>query len=638
MSYLCAEMRVLLFFACTFCINQGAAWLYAQPSLARQIERLYYKGDYASLVQKAAKAEKLSPRTLLYWASAHYRLGQSSEAYTLYGKAFAQLDPTQAEAPFLAEYGRLCVERGETSQAIQLFQMALQKTTAPDSQALLNLYLAQAQQLKNYVEDPPKDFRWVVHNLRPYNSAAGDYSLFIHKGRVYFISRRDPARGIDPNDQIPYESLYEATLADSLPKPVRFFGSKHEGIAGFVGDTLVVYRSARRRGDFYIAYPQGTSWTQPVKWKAFPNSRRGSEDALCVDPKTGMIIFSSDRKGSKGLKDLWITRRLPDGKFSEPENISELNTPENEDAPFIVGDTLFFAHDGPRSLGGYDIFYSVRQADGRWGKPQRLPQPINSPAHDSYLFFVHPDSLYLSSGRVGGLGNIDLYLIVKEPVQPPIAQRDTLVAPPARGYTLTGRVYDTQTQQLMLAVVRLVRLSAGDSVWQGEIQGAYQREKPPAGQYLIYAYAPGYAQYVAPLVVPDTGDMLHDIPMIPETVLKRIHLPRLHFNFDKYNLRTEAPAALDTVIQFLREYPTLCIEVAGHTDSIGTRAYNQGLSERRAHTVYKYLQEKGIPAYRLVPKGYSEDRPLVPNSTPYNRFLNRRVEFIPLRGKPATLE
>ncbi|MCX7979898.1 MAG: hypothetical protein N3A68_02485 [Bacteroidia bacterium] len=87
-------MRVLLFFACTFCINQGAAWLYAQPSLARQIERLYYKGDYASLVQKAAKAEKLSPRTLLYWASAHYRLGQSSEAYTLYGKAFAQLDPT----------------------------------------------------------------------------------------------------------------------------------------------------------------------------------------------------------------------------------------------------------------------------------------------------------------------------------------------------------------------------------------------------------------------------------------------------------------------------------------------------------------------------------------------------------------
>ncbi|MCS6895138.1 MAG: OmpA family protein [Bacteroidia bacterium] len=126
--------------------------------------------------------------------------------------------------------------------------------------------------------------------------------------------------------------------------------------------------------------------------------------------------------------------------------------------------------------------------------------------------------------------------------------------------------------------------------------------------------------------------------MLSEQTLKQLRLPRVHFNFDKYDLRTEAPPSLDSVLQILRDYPTLVLEVGGHTDSIGTREYNQKLSERRANTVYRYLVEKGIPTYRLRTKGYSEDRPMVPNDTPYRRFLNRRVEFTPLVGRPKELQ
>lgn len=151
-------------------------------------------------------------------------------------------------------------------------------------------------------------------------------------------------------------------------------------------------------------------------------------------------------------------------------------------------------------------------------------------------------------------------------------------------------------------------------------------------------WADGYATALTPVTIPDAGDAQEEVAMLSAEELKKLRLPRLHFNFDKYDLRAEAPAALDTVLRILQQYPTLVIEVAGHTDSIGTQQYNQGLSERRANTVCKYLIERGVSPARLKPRGYSEDRPLVPNDTPYRRFLNRRVEFVPLVGRPSELE
>ncbi|RMF47568.1 MAG: hypothetical protein D6750_08935 [Bacteroidetes bacterium] len=609
---------------------------HGQGHSSRKVERLYYKGDYLALTEAPVEPQALSPTTLLYYASAYYRVGETERAYTTYQHAFAKLPLAQIDHPFLTEYGRLCLEHDNPTLAAQLFSEALQRTTYPDSQGLLSRYLAYANQLKTYQAPPPQGYRWVAYNLQSLNSPAHEYSLFFHKGRFYFISRRDPERGNDPEDLLPHEALYWGKVGDSAAKPIGFFAKKHEGIAGFVGDTLIVYRSARRRGDFYIAYPDGQGgWQTPVKWKAFPNSRKGSEDALCQDPKTGEIIFSSDRKGTLGGKDLWVTRRLPNGKFAPPENLAVLNSPYNEDAPFIVGDTLFFAHDGPSSVGGYDIYYSVRQAGGSWSKPTRLPRPFNSPSHDSYLFYLNPDSVYLSSGRVGGQGRMDLYLLVREPLPPPAPEKPTSTA---RVYTLRVRTYDSRTGQPVQASVRLslpekeaFQASTGPS---GEIT----QTKPPAGTYLLEVWAEGYATAVKPLALPDTGDVIEEVAMLSAEELKKLRLPRLHFNFDKYDLRTEAPAALDTVLRVLAQYPTLVIEVAGHTDSIGSRTYNQGLSERRAHTVYRYLIERGVVPARLRARGYSEDRPLVPNDTPYRRFLNRRVEFVPLVGRPPDLE
>jgi OmpA-OmpF porin, OOP family len=113
-----------------------------------------------------------------------------------------------------------------------------------------------------------------------------------------------------------------------------------------------------------------------------------------------------------------------------------------------------------------------------------------------------------------------------------------------------------------------------------------------------------------------------------------IDLKGVNFDFDKSTLRPDAVAILNEAIEILKRYPELKVEVAGHTDSKGTDAYNQALSERRARAVYDYLTSNGVDAGRLVgPVGYGESRPIAPNTNddgsdnPEGRARNRRTEL-----------
>ena len=108
-----------------------------------------------------------------------------------------------------------------------------------------------------------------------------------------------------------------------------------------------------------------------------------------------------------------------------------------------------------------------------------------------------------------------------------------------------------------------------------------------------------------------------------------IDLRGVNFAFDKSNLTDESTAILDQAVDVLNRYPSLRVEVAGHTDWVGTDEYNQGLSERRARTVYDYLIAKGISSDRLVgPNGYGERNPIDTNETAEGRARNRRTELV----------
>lgn len=109
-----------------------------------------------------------------------------------------------------------------------------------------------------------------------------------------------------------------------------------------------------------------------------------------------------------------------------------------------------------------------------------------------------------------------------------------------------------------------------------------------------------------------------------------IELEGVHFDFDKATIRPEGKVVLNEAAALLSTHERVVVEVAGHTDSVGTDAYNQGLSERRANAVKDYLTAQGVTASRLTARGYGESRPVASNDTDEGRAENRRVELVVL--------
>jgi len=125
--------------------------------------------------------------------------------------------------------------------------------------------------------------------------------------------------------------------------------------------------------------------------------------------------------------------------------------------------------------------------------------------------------------------------------------------------------------------------------------------------------------YVAPAPTP--------APAPPQKLV----LEGVNFDFDKATLRQEDIAIIDRDVTSLDKWGNVNIEVAGHTDSRGSDAYNMNLSQQRAEAVRNYLVSKGIAADRLSAKGYGESQPIADNATDEGRFKNRRVELVPIK-------
>ncbi|HHO76498.1 MAG TPA: OmpA family protein, partial [Deltaproteobacteria bacterium] len=104
----------------------------------------------------------------------------------------------------------------------------------------------------------------------------------------------------------------------------------------------------------------------------------------------------------------------------------------------------------------------------------------------------------------------------------------------------------------------------------------------------------------------------------------------IQFDTGKATIKQGSYAVLDNVVMFLRDNPDMNMEIQGHTDNIGSEAFNVTLSESRAGAVLEYLQSKGVESGRLTSKGYGSSMPVADNDTGQGRALNRRVEFAPI--------
>ena len=311
-----------------------------------------------------------------------------------------------AKSKFLDKTGNVKVVNDEISVA--------------DFIGLIDQRLREARYGISYLADPTNA---KVQNLgEVVNSEYGDYAPVItgDESVLIFTSRRkgSTGRGIDPEDNLYYEDIYysehkkgEWTSPKGLGKNINT--KFHEASVGLSpnGQTLFIYKD-ENQGDIFVSdLNKKRSWSAPTRLGGSINSKH-TELSISTTDDGNTIYFSSDRPGGYGGLDIYMSRKDKRGNWGSPVNLGpKINTPEDEDSPFIHFDakTLYFSSKGHKSMGGYDIFFAELIND-EWTEPKNLGYPINT-AEDDIHFVLSADykTGYYASAKDDTYGDKDIY-------------------------------------------------------------------------------------------------------------------------------------------------------------------------------------------------------------------------------------
>lgn len=168
---------------------------------------------------------------------------------------------------------------------------------------------------------------------------------------------------------------------------------------------------------YFSKYDETTnSWSDPQPF-AYNSPLEYSVSDACFSPDGNFLYFASDMPGGAGQSDLYYCKRLNDGSWDKPINMTTLNTAGNERFPsFDNNNYLYYASNGRGGMGGLDVYVTQYKVGAdQWSAPKNVGYPVNTPQDDFNLVFNEDGkSGYLSSNRSGGKGMDDIYQFVKK--------------------------------------------------------------------------------------------------------------------------------------------------------------------------------------------------------------------------------
>ncbi len=491
----------------------------------------------------------------------------------------------------------------------------------------------------------PKDI--FVKNLGPtVNTQYSEHSPVISSDdkTLIFTTRANPtdipgldskARNKTAADGEYYEGIVETHRidADNWEKPRSLsaaLNSKGHDASDqlFDNDTkLLMYRSDED-GDVFVASKQaGGDWGSPTKLNSNINSKAYEGDAY-ITPDGLTLYFSTAKYSEDGNLDLYYSTRTAGGDWGPAKSLgSTINTKYDEDSPYISrdGKTLFFSSRGHNTMGDYDIFQSKYDSIGhKWGRPENMGYPINTPDADSY-YRLAPDGTYayLSSYRIGGYGEKDIYTIsyiknitVKGTV---FSKRDSTQAIPGVELVFNG----TQADKTAISFRDVTKED-----------GTYGVKVLSARTYQVAVNKDGKnietQEFAVPISINDstsiTKNFYVDYIDTTSTAMAR-GMKSIYFDTDKYKLRPESITTLNNTAAILKANTGLNISVEGNCDSRNTDEYNMVLGQNRADAAKNYLVKQGVSASRLTTVSFGERKPRVANDSPENMQINRRDDF-----------
>ena len=623
-------------------------------------------GVYLQAIDYYLKAQDFNPNNALL----NYKIGKcylntiQKEKSVEYFENALKLDPkVSLDAMFLLARGyQLKLDFDKAIDCYNKFKNALSPNEINQYGKAVDRRINECNVGKELVAKPVRVF---IDNLSDIvNSKYPDYSPMISadESSLFFTSRRENTTGgkLDPQDHLFFEDILISTKVEGKwtkptnpGKPLNSDG--HDATAGLSpdGQTLYIYKGTKG-GDIYECRQKGKKWSKPKKLPK-PITSKYHESSASLSPDGRTLYFVSNRPGGYGGRDIYKSTKNIKGKWGPAINLGPtINTEFDEESAFIHpdGKTLYFSSKGHKNMGGYDIFKSVNEND-KWSEPENIGYPINTPDDD--VFFTMAASGvrgYFSSERMGGLGGQDIYVITFLGEEKPVVfnTEDDLLAitsQPISGANiesaveiktsqltlLKGYTKDEETKLPLHCTIELFDNELNQKIASFESNsatGRYLVSLPSGKNYGLSVKADGYLFHSENFNISSSQgyqEIEKDILMKKIEVGRSIVLNNIFFDFNKASLRPESTSELDRLTDLMKEMPKLKIEISGHTDNIGSAAYNIKLSESRAKSVVDYLIKKGIDNSRLEYKGYGFEQPIATNDTDEGRQMNRRTEF-----------
>ncbi|MCB0481731.1 MAG: OmpA family protein [Flavobacteriales bacterium] len=598
--------------------------------------------EYEQSIKLFAKATKVDPTYAQGWYSlgtAYNKIGLNREKQFKAFLKVTQLDSnSQLGLNAYSYLSALYTQSGIFDTAYYYFTKYLEhanfksQNPAEVSEKKANMEFASNAYLHPIKIDP-----WPLNEKINDPNALQYFPVLSGDGELMLFTRR--MKGSQNEDL--YISRYLGDWHEPKKLPLSINSDEAEGTATMSADGNMIVcsycgdsRESYGNCDLYFSIKKGSDWEPLKNLGATINSKSyDSQPSLSADGRT--LFFTSDREGGIGGLDIYYSKRDESDEWAQPVNMGPaINTTKNEGSPFIHsnGQSFFFSSQGHLGMGGYDLYLSEFEK-GAWQEARNLGYPINDQNNQLSLFVTGDGKRGFFSKEEftdqSIMANQSRIFSFNVPVELKLGHRSNYVK---------GKVFDNLKKRPIGASLKLVNLETGETigfVYANSQRGDYLMMLPEGAEYAFYAETPGY---LFKSIAFDYSEKKNfdpielDIYLDPIIKGVTVQLSNIYFETGKATLMSKSKIELDKLYKLMKQNPSLKIELGGHTDNTGGDKINLELSQKRVDAVKTHLVNKGIPADRMVGKGYGANKPIGSNDTPEGRKENRRVEFTVLEN------
>lgn len=608
----------------------------------KEFERMDFveaQKTYLKVAEKGYESEELFTRL----ANTYYFNAQYDQAAHWYGRLFQFVkEPTNTQT-FL-RYSQSLRAIGDDALAKKYYDLFILKNGSLVHERKAEHYLELIEQNSGRYELQPLEALYSTEKIT-FGHTVKDQKL------VYASTETSSFKRKSSWDGLSFLSLYKIPLdAQQQPmgSPEKLKGelqSKfHESSAIYTKDGHTMYftrsnftaEDSRNKENLkiYRSRLMNGKWQEPKDLNI--NSDVYSTAHPALSPGQDTLYFASNRPGGYGETDLYRAPILADGQIGDPENLGpKINTPGKETFPFVSpSGKLYFSSDGHFGLGGLDVFYIEILKDG-FGNLLNVGQPINSYADDfSYGINENNGHGFVSSNRAETVGTFvydNIYSFIEnKPIKDVIAAK------------IEGAVTDFNTGEPLVEATITLKNPQGKVIHQlqTDSEGYYSVGTDKFDTYFVLAELQGYDTDEKTSFAGLEFQRIDFQLQANSTALtsgadlaKVLNIPIIYFDYNKATIRKDAKVELEKVVAALDEHPSLRLKIRAHTDSRGSEAYNQKLSQRRAVATKEYLVKNGVEGWKLETEGVGETEPVNTctegvECSEMEHQKNRRSEFL----------